>query len=79
VEFVAGILTQQVELNDQRLEIGIVTEACFVRETISQLDRAVKGSAAPVAPAAQGRAAGSGMRLPAASRAPPLPARPSST
>ncbi len=51
VEFVAGILTQQVELNDQRLEIGIVTEACFVRETISQLDRAVKGSAAPVAPA----------------------------
>ena len=40
VQFVAGILTQQVELNDVRLEIGIVTEASFVRETLGQLDRA---------------------------------------
>ena len=52
VQFVAGILTQQVELNDQRLEIGIVTEAAFVRETLRQLDRAVKGSSAPATPAA---------------------------
>ena len=51
VQFVAGILTQQVEMNDQRLEIGIVTEASFVRETIGQLDRrAVKGKAGPAAP-----------------------------
>ncbi len=52
VQFVAGILTQQVEINDQRLEIGIVTEASFVRETIGQLDRgAAKGTAVPTAPA----------------------------
>ena len=49
VQFVAGILTQQVELNDQRLEIGIVTEASFVRETIGQLDRVVAKGVAPVA------------------------------
>jgi V8-like Glu-specific endopeptidase len=53
VQFVAGILTQQVEMNDQRLEIGIVTEASFVRETIGQLDRgAAKGTADPAAPIA---------------------------
>lgn len=52
VQFVAGILTQQVELNDQRLEIGIVTEAAFVRETLRQLDRGAKESSAPAAPAA---------------------------
>jgi V8-like Glu-specific endopeptidase len=50
VQFVAGILTQQVEMNDQRLEIGIVTEASFVRETIGQLDRAVRAPAGPAAP-----------------------------
>ena len=49
MQFVAGILTQQVELNDQRLEIGIVTEASFVRETIGQLDRkAVKAAGGAV-------------------------------
>jgi hypothetical protein len=38
VQFIAGMLTQQVELNDVRLEIGIVTDAEFVRETIAELD-----------------------------------------
>ena len=38
VQFVAGMLTQQVELNDVRLEIGIVTDAEFIRETIAELD-----------------------------------------
>lgn len=38
VQFVAGLLTQQVELNSERLEIGIVTHARFVRETINMLD-----------------------------------------
>jgi S1-C subfamily serine protease len=33
--FIAGLLTQQVELNSERLEIGIVTHAKFVRETIA--------------------------------------------
>jgi hypothetical protein len=39
VQFVAGILTQQVELSGERLEIGIVTHAKFIRETIGLLDR----------------------------------------
>jgi S1-C subfamily serine protease len=50
-QFVAGILTQQVELNSERLEIGIVTHARYVRETIALLDRA-PGAPAPAAPAA---------------------------
>ncbi|WP_374571550.1 serine protease [Phenylobacterium sp.] len=37
-EFIAGLLTQQVELNSERLEIGIVTHAKFIRETIARLD-----------------------------------------
>jgi S1-C subfamily serine protease len=43
-QFIAGLLTQQVELNSERLEIGIVTHARFIRETISLLDN----TAAPV-------------------------------
>jgi len=39
VQFIAGMLTQQVELNDVRLELGIVTDAEFVRETIAELDQ----------------------------------------
>ena len=35
--FIAGLLTQQVELNSERLEIGIVTHAKYVRETIALL------------------------------------------
>lgn len=37
-EFVAGILTQQVEVEHQPLGIGIVTHARFVRETIDLID-----------------------------------------
>ena len=37
-EFIAGLLTQQVELNSERLEIGIVTHAQFIREAIGLLD-----------------------------------------
>jgi len=36
--FIAGLLTQQVELNSERLEIGIVTHAKYVRETIALLE-----------------------------------------
>jgi S1-C subfamily serine protease len=43
-EFIAGLLTQQVELNHERLEIGIVTHAKFIRETIARIDN-------PAAPA----------------------------
>jgi hypothetical protein len=34
VEFIAGLLTQQVELNSERLDIGIVTNARYIRETL---------------------------------------------
>ena len=43
-EFIAGLLTQQVELNNERLEIGIVTHAKYIRETIALMDN----PAAPV-------------------------------
>jgi hypothetical protein len=43
-EFIAGLLTQQVELNNERLEIGIVTHAKYIRETIDRLEN-------PAAPA----------------------------
>lgn len=33
--FIAGLLTQQVELNNERLEIGIVTHAKYVHETLA--------------------------------------------
>ncbi|HYG26198.1 MAG TPA: serine protease [Caulobacteraceae bacterium] len=36
--FVAGMLTQQVELTGERLDIGIVTHARYVRETVEMLD-----------------------------------------
>lgn len=39
VQFVAGLLTQQVELSGERLEIGIVTHAKFIRETLALLDK----------------------------------------
>jgi S1-C subfamily serine protease len=54
---IVGMLTQQVELNNERLEIGIVTEAPFIRDTVALLD-GVKPSepttiaAAPTTPAA---------------------------
>jgi len=47
-EFIAGLLTQQVELNSERLEIGIVTHAKYIRETIALID----DPAAPVTVAA---------------------------
>jgi len=48
-QFVAGILTQQVELSGERLDIGIVTHARYIRETLALLDHptgAVAGAAA---------------------------------
>ncbi len=43
---IAGMLTQQVELNSENLEIGIVTQARFIRETVALLD-APPGAVAP--------------------------------
>jgi V8-like Glu-specific endopeptidase len=49
VEFIAGMLTQQVELNSERLDIGIVTNAKYIRETINL----IKDPAAPVTEVAE--------------------------
>lgn len=35
--FVAGVLTRQVEWNSARLDLGVVTHAVYVRETIARL------------------------------------------
>lgn len=37
-QFIAGVLTQQVELKSERMEIGIVTHAAYVREAIALMD-----------------------------------------
>lgn len=46
-QIVAGLLTQQVELGKENLEIGIVTQARYIRETVALLD-----NPAPATPAA---------------------------
>jgi S1-C subfamily serine protease len=62
VQFVAGMLTQQVELTGERLEIGIVTHAKFIRETVAMLDKTAgppvvqAKPAVPVEPATQAAA-----------------------
>jgi hypothetical protein len=64
VEFIAGLLTQQVELNSERLEIGIVTHAKYIRETIAL-------AADPASPVtvAQGQSGVSGARAASAEEA----------
>jgi S1-C subfamily serine protease len=47
-QFIAGIVTQQVESEGRALDLGIITHAAFVRETIAQLD----APAAPIPPSA---------------------------
>lgn len=44
-QFIAGLLTQQVELGGERLEIGIVTHARFIREAIAVLDQPAQAQA----------------------------------
>ncbi len=52
---IAGMLTQQVELDSERLEIGIVTQASFIRETVALLDGKAPRTPAPPATAATPR------------------------
>ncbi len=57
--FIAGLLTQQVELNSERLEIGIVTHARYIRETIDLMGSplaaaTVADAEPPTPPAVQG-------------------------
>ena len=63
VQFIAGILTQQVELNDMRLEIGIVTDAEFVRETLAMLDAPKAGAQPPPALAAPSQSVETGAEV----------------
>jgi S1-C subfamily serine protease len=65
VEFIAGLLTQQVELNSERLDIGIVTNARFIRETISL----IKDPNAPVTDVAANEGAISGAKAASAEEA----------
>lgn len=59
LQFIAGVLTQQVELSGERLEIGIVTHAKFIRETLAMIDQtptppAVQAEASQLPPPAPG-------------------------
>ncbi len=38
--FIAGLLSQEVRVNGEQLEIGVVTHAVYIREAIRMLDRA---------------------------------------
>jgi hypothetical protein len=64
-QFIAGLLTQEVELNSERLEIGIVTQAKYIRETIDR----VADPAAPVTEVAATEASTSGARAASAEEA----------
>ncbi|HEY0437914.1 MAG TPA: serine protease [Phenylobacterium sp.] len=65
VEFIAGLLTQEVELNSERLEIGIVTQAKYIRETIDR----VSDPNAPVTTVAATEASTSGAKAASAEEA----------
>jgi hypothetical protein len=65
VEFIAGLLTQEVELNSERLGIGIVTQAKYIRETIDR----VNDAAAPVTVAVATEASVSGAKAASAEEA----------
>jgi V8-like Glu-specific endopeptidase len=64
-QFIAGLLTQEVELNSERLEIGIVTQAKYIRETVDR----VSDPAAPVTLAVATEASTSGARAASAEEA----------
>jgi hypothetical protein len=36
--FIAGLLSQEVRVGEDQLDIGVVTHAVFIREAIAQLD-----------------------------------------
>lgn len=46
--FIAGVLIKQVEDGDQRLELGVVTDAVFVRQTIDLMLKAEAKGEVPV-------------------------------
>jgi len=64
-QFIAGILTQQVELSGDRLEIGIVTHARYIREAVEMLDghKPASVNLARAEPQMQGAEAASALNL----------------
>jgi hypothetical protein len=65
-QFIAGLLSQQVELNNERLEIGIVVHAKYIREAINVLDHSASPASvtAPEAPQAKAASAGEATEKP---------------
>ena len=49
-QLVTGVLTQQMWVNGQKLDVGFVTHAAFIRETIAMLDRRPAPQPAPAPP-----------------------------
>ena len=47
VQFIAGMITQQVEHQGRQMDIGIVTHAAFIRDTIAALDAPAPADPAP--------------------------------
>ncbi len=74
-QIVAGMLTQQVELGKENLEIGIVTQARYIRETVALLDDTAAPAAATPATTADSPEPSPPIRPPRAGRRPE--ARPS--
>jgi len=59
-QFIAGLLSQQVELNKERLEIGIVVHARYIRQAIDALDRGTSPASVTASAASEARAASAG-------------------
>lgn len=52
MQFIAGLLAQQVMLTDERLEIGIVLHSVFIREALQMLIDVSRGRTALLGPSA---------------------------
>lgn len=59
-QFIAGILSKQVELNNEHLGIGVVTHAAFIGETIALLDAPEMPAPTEVVAAKAGKAVAAG-------------------
>jgi hypothetical protein len=54
IELVAGLLTQELYgVNNERIGLGVVTQASFIRDTVAMLDRQTPQPGAPITAAAK--------------------------
>jgi len=58
---ITGMLTQHAELNSERLELGFVTQATFIRDTLALIDAPGGGRAITASPAGPYIPAGGGV------------------